>query len=290
MTLENYDYEYLKSLSPRELSNFYKTEMKSNREINKIFEKFVNDFIAQECPPGDSLFLMGSEIQVPPNMIFIEVRPYQGDYNYIWRQVICNNKNKSVSLGDWYGMSADEFQSALFFGMTKCSGDVYGPIKELRRCTQSEIANSDMLDYIQEADESEDKIFYLNNDGQESVNENKQKKKARNKYMKLTQRDIQYIMNEARNIIAEKKGLVKENVAIDSVRAATKSEAEVGKNNATGSTLGKYATKVITKADNAVKNFKNKKQANSKDETASANKPASSTYSAARKKTVLAKN
>lgn len=246
MTLENYDYEYLKSLSPRELSNFYKTEMKSNREINKIFEKFVNDFIAQECPPGDSLFLMGSEIQVPPNMIFIEVRPYQGDYNYIWRQVICNNKNKSVSLGDWYGMSADEFQSALFFGMTKCSGDVYGPIKELRRCTQSEIANSDMLDYIQEADESEDKIFYLNNDGQESVNENKQKK-ARNKYMKLTQRDIQYIMNEARNIVAEKRGVMNEQSgATSGSTSASTNDSTAGKNVLTPSTNAKAKAEMDT--------------------------------------------
>ena len=38
--------------------------------------------------------------------------------------------------------------------------------------------------------------------------------------MKLTQRDIQYIMNEARNIVAEKRGMVKENVAVDSVKAA----------------------------------------------------------------------
>lgn len=90
--------------------------------------------------------------------------------------------------------------------------------------------------------------------------------------MKLTQRDIQYIMNEARNIVAEKKGLVKENVAIDSIKAATKSEAEVDKNNATGSTLGKYATKAIEKVDKVVKNLKNRKQSKSSGETASANK------------------
>ena len=284
MTLENYDYEYLIGLSPRELSNFYKAGLSSNREINNIFKKFIDDFINNECPPGDSLFLMGSNVQAPPNTTFIEVRQYQGDY--IWRQVICNNE--SVSLRDWHRMSTDELKRALFFGMTRCSGDIYSPIKELRRCTQSEAAKGDMLDYVWEADEREDKTFYLNNDSQESVNENKQKK-ARNKYMKLTQRDIQYIMNEARNIVAEKRGMVKENVAIDSIKAATKSEAEVGKNNATGSTLGRFATKVIRKADNAVQKLKNKKQDKSNNETANVNKPASSTYSVARKKTVLAK-
>lgn len=96
-------------------------------------------------------------------------------------------------------------------------------------------------------------------------------------------------MNEARNIVAEKKGLVKENVAIDSIKAATDAEAETDKNNATGSTLGKYATKVIKKVDNAVQNLKNKKQSKRNGEIASADKPGSSTYSSTRKKAVLAK-
>jgi len=39
--------------------------------------------------------------------------------------------------------------------------------------------------------------------------------------MKLTQRDIQYIMNEVRNIVVEKRGVVNEN-AVDSVKAAGK--------------------------------------------------------------------
>ena len=43
--------------------------------------------------------------------------------------------------------------------------------------------------------------------------------------MKLTQRDIQYIMDEAMS-------MVNENVAVDSVSAATKSEADVQINNA----------------------------------------------------------
>lgn len=242
MTLENYDYEYLIGLSPRELSNFYKEGLSSNREINNIFKKFVDDFISNECPPGDSLFLMGSNVQAPPNTTFIEVRQYQGDY--IWRQVICNNE--SVSLRDWHRMSTDEFKRALFFGMTRCSGDIYSPIKELRRCTQSEAAKGDMLDYVWEADEREDKTFYLNNDSQESVNENKQKK-ARNKYMKLTQRDIQYIMNEARNIVAEKRGVMNEQSgATSGSTSASTNDSTAGKNVLTPSTNAKAKAEMDT--------------------------------------------
>ena len=74
--------------------------------------------------------------------------------------------------------------------------------------------------------------------------------------MKLTQRDIQYIMNEARNIVAEKRGMVKENVAVDSVKVATTAEAGAEMKN--GEHLINMAKKAASKVSNAAKNVANK--------------------------------
>lgn len=70
--------------------------------------------------------------------------------------------------------------------------------------------------------------------------------------MKLTKRDIQYIMNEARNIVAEKKGLIKENVAIDSVKSATTAKAGAEMEN------GKHLVNTAKKAAGKVAGFAQK--------------------------------
>ena len=80
--------------------------------------------------------------------------------------------------------------------------------------------------------------------------------------MKLTQKDIRYVMNEARNIVAERRGIVKEN-AVDSLRAATNAKAgaemENGKHilNAAKKAAGKVkgaAKKVAQRVRNTAKN------------------------------------
>jgi hypothetical protein len=87
--------------------------------------------------------------------------------------------------------------------------------------------------------------------------------------MKLTKKDIQYIMNEARNIVAEKKGLVRENVAVDSVKTATDAKAKSDIENANNTPVGKAVKKGVEslvgvvknangKVNNAVNNAKNK--------------------------------
>lgn len=70
--------------------------------------------------------------------------------------------------------------------------------------------------------------------------------------MKLTKRDIQYIMNEARNIVAEKRGVVNEN-AVDAVKVATRAEAGADMENGKHlvNTAKKFAGKVAGAAKKA---------------------------------------
>lgn len=63
--------------------------------------------------------------------------------------------------------------------------------------------------------------------------------------MKLTKKDIQYIMNEARNIIVEKRGVVKENAIGSAVKNAT--DVEAGTDIENGKHLVNTAKKVAGK-------------------------------------------
>lgn len=159
-----YDYEYLKGLSPEEFKNFYTTNMR-DKDINNIIRQFVHDFIAED----NVTFLMGNNVQTPGTCMFIQVC-VQGNKAY-WRQVECGKDFVHLPEGpqSYYSMDLDELESALFFGMTRCEGNLTRPYC-FRRCNSREIAMSDMLDYLDNADESKDGMFSLSQNSNESVN------------------------------------------------------------------------------------------------------------------------
>jgi hypothetical protein len=91
--------------------------------------------------------------------------------------------------------------------------------------------------------------------------------------MKLTKKDIQYIMNEARNIVAEKRGVMNEQSgATSGSTSASTNDSTAGKNVLTPSTNAKAKAEMDT-AKNVAKMLGLKKEPQPKQSSGYSPKP-----------------